>query len=73
MTAPDGAQGAIVDWIEPLGTDNSGIVPVRTSTHNPGTVFNVGTTTVVYTFTDVAGNQAQCTFNVIVTGKLDYF
>jgi gliding motility-associated-like protein len=39
---------------------------VITSNHNPGSEFNVGTTTVTYTATDAAGNKATCSFAVIV-------
>ena len=55
-----------VPWTEPTATDNSGMVPTVTQSHQPGDSFNVGTTTVTYTFTDLAGNQAQCSFTIIV-------
>jgi gliding motility-associated-like protein len=38
-----------------------------TFTHTPGTLFPVGTTTVVYTVTDGAGNVSTCAFDVNVT------
>ena len=35
--------------------------------------FRVGTSTVIYTFTDAAGNEAICSFNVnVVSGKKTY-
>ena len=37
-----------------------------TTTKNPGTVFNLGTTVVTYTATDAAGNTSTCSFNVLV-------
>ena len=37
-----------------------------TTTKNPGTIFNLGTTLVTYTATDAAGNTSTCSFNVIV-------
>ncbi len=57
---------AIVNWTEPIITDNctSGIVPV--SNFASGSVFPLGTTTVNYTATDEGGNQATCSFQVIV-------
>ncbi|MEN2284533.1 HYR domain-containing protein, partial [Algoriphagus sp. SE2] len=57
--------GAIVNWIEPTASDNSGSVTL-TSNFEPGTIFPVGITTVVYTARDAAGNQSTCSFNVIV-------
>ena len=53
-----------VTWTEPTATDNSGMTSTVTQSHQPGDSFNVGTTTVTYTFTDMAGNQAQCSFSV---------
>jgi gliding motility-associated-like protein/uncharacterized repeat protein (TIGR01451 family) len=59
---------ATVTWIAPTATDNCGVVTVS-STHNPGDVFPVGTTTVTYTFTDGANpsNVSECSFTVTVT------
>jgi hypothetical protein len=37
-----------------------------TSTHNPGDIFPVGTTTVTYTATDASGLTDECSFDVIV-------
>src|SRR5262249_49004879 len=34
--------------------------------HSPGDLFPVGTTQVVYTFTDATGNPTTCSFNVTV-------
>ena len=53
-----------VTWIPPTATDNSGGIPVVSSSHQPGSVFSVGTAQVTYTFTDSSGNQAQCSFTV---------
>ncbi|MEN3010155.1 MAG: HYR domain-containing protein, partial [Candidatus Bipolaricaulaceae bacterium] len=49
----------------PTASDNCGVVSF-TSTHNPGDVFPVGTTTVTYTARDAAGNTASCSFKVTV-------
>ena len=51
-------------WTEPTATDNTGMTPTVSSSHQPGDSFPVGTTQVTYTFTDQAGNQAQCSFTV---------
>ena len=61
---------ATVSWTEPTATDNSGMTPTVTQTHQPGDSFNVGTTTVTYTFTDMTGNQAMCTFDVVIGNYL---
>jgi gliding motility-associated-like protein len=59
------ACGNTATWAAPTATDNCGTV-ITSSTHNPGDFFPVGTTTVTYTFTDAASNNATCSFNVIV-------
>ena len=56
---------ADVTWNAPTAADNCAIATF-TSTHNPGDTFDVGTTPVTYTATDVNGNVSTCTFNVIV-------
>ena len=42
------------------------MTPTVTQSHRPGESFPEGTTQVVYTFTDVAGNSARCSFEVTV-------
>jgi len=54
------------NWISPVVTDNCG-TPQITSTHQNGSSFNEGITTVVYTATDRCGNSATCSFTVTVT------
>lgn len=56
---------AVVNWVEPIATDNCGNV-VITSTHNPGAEFSFGITPVTYTATDQYGNLSTCSFNVVV-------
>lgn len=60
---------AAVTWTAPTGTDNCSAVSVS-STHNPGTLFPIGTTLVTYTITDVANNKSYNTFNVIVKDEI---
>ena len=56
---------ATVNWTAPTASDNCGTVTL-TTTKNPGTVFSLGTTTVIYTATDAAGRTSTCSFNVVV-------
>ncbi|HEY0655634.1 MAG TPA: HYR domain-containing protein [Chryseosolibacter sp.] len=56
---------ASVTWVPPSVTDNCQVT--ISSTHQPGASFSIGTTRVTYTATDAAGNQASCSFDVIVT------
>ena len=63
--------GAIVSWIEPTATSNSGVVSLQSRTRAPGQFFVVGSTPVTYIFVDSIGQTTECTFNVIVTeGKI---
>ena len=57
--------GATYSWPTPNPTDNCGISSL-TPTVPSGSYFNPGLTTVIYTATDIAGNTAQCSFNVMV-------
>ncbi|WP_299274548.1 HYR domain-containing protein [uncultured Psychroserpens sp.] len=52
-------------WTPPTANDNCDVT--LTSTHNPGDVFGLGTTTVVYTATDNAGNSVSCSFDVTIS------
>jgi len=60
---------AVVTWTNPTATDNctlSGSL-IWNKSHNPGSIFAVGTTTVVYSVSDAAGNTSlACSFNVTV-------
>ena len=51
-----------------LAMDNSGFVTL-TSNYQPGDVFPIGKTEVVYSATDPSGNSAIVTFVVTVTGR----
>ncbi|XP_072023013.1 hyalin-like isoform X3 [Amphiura filiformis] len=63
-TLAEGSTSLSVNWIEPSATDNSGIAPTIYMTHSSGGDFTIGSTQVVYTFTDQAGNSATCRFTV---------
>ena len=59
---------ATVSWIEPTATDDClGAMTYTTRNHAPGDVFPLGTTTVTYTFTDLASNTSTCSFNITVS------
>eukprot|EP00048_Salpingoeca_helianthica_P005614 m.89588 g.89588 ORF g.89588 m.89588 type:complete len:1841 (-) comp13665_c1_seq2:33-5555(-) len=54
-------------WAVPVATDNAGQAGlVVTGTGLPGEDFSVGTTAVVYTARDAAGNRASCTFFITI-------
>lgn len=54
-----------VSWTAPTASDNCGVQSL-TSTHDPGALFSLGTTSVSYMATDVNGNSAMCSFTVTV-------
>lgn len=64
VTAPVGTCSAVVTFT-PTGSDNCS-VPTITTSPASGSVFPVGTTTVLATATDAAGNTRTCTFTVTV-------
>jgi hypothetical protein len=60
-----------VSWNAPLAIDNCGAPDLSAKDSygniiNNGQVFNQGTTTVIYTSTDLCGNMSQCSFDVTV-------
>jgi HYR domain/Ricin-type beta-trefoil lectin domain-like/Secretion system C-terminal sorting domain len=59
---------ARAQWALPTITDNCG-TPTLTSTHNPGSCFNLGLTNVTYTATDTRNNKSTCSFLVTVTNN----
>ncbi len=58
--------GATVNYVAATATDNVTVSPVITYSKASGTVFPVGTTTVMVTATDGAGNISTGTFTVTV-------
>jgi gliding motility-associated-like protein len=69
LLLPTNKCDTILNWTEPTATDNCGIDTVMTN-FAPGSVFPSGTTTVVYTATDFAGNTATCSFTVAALDKV---
>ena len=57
---------AVVSWTVPSALDNCSGLVTLTSDHNPGETFPVGTTTVIYTATDLLNNTSTCSFTVTV-------
>jgi hypothetical protein len=56
------------DWTVPRAVDNNGDVGlVVVGTSKPGDRFPVGETVVTYRARDAAGNEASCTFKVVIT------
>jgi hypothetical protein len=64
-----GICGAIVSWPAPVIVDDCSLAS-STITHESGTLFLLGPTTVGITATDAAGNQSSTTFDVIVVDDL---
>lgn len=60
-----GPAGAVVEFGATALDDVDGAVPVRFS-REPGSVFPLGTTTVIVTAVDAAGNEAAASFEVTV-------
>ncbi|MBV9958138.1 MAG: DUF5011 domain-containing protein [Acidobacteria bacterium] len=63
----EGAGIATVTYATPSGADDSNSVSV-TCDRPSGSAFPVGTTTVTCTATDAGGNEAACSFDVVVDG-----
>lgn len=57
-------QSCLATWTDPIVSDNSGIVSRLSQSHQSGSQFPPGTTTVMYTYGDPTGNTAVCTFTV---------
>jgi hypothetical protein len=57
---------AIATWEHPSVKDNCTSIPTIQYSHEPGTNFPVGVTTVTYTAKDAKGNTSMCTFTITV-------
>ncbi|HEY6328514.1 MAG TPA: HYR domain-containing protein, partial [Blastocatellia bacterium] len=65
LTAGPNDGSVVVNYITPIATDNCAGVTVQCNPAS-GSAFPVGTTTVLCTATDAAGNKTTCTFLVCV-------
>jgi PKD repeat protein len=63
--APPGANEAVVEWDEPEAEDNCGIASL-VCTPASGSVFPLGASEVTCVVTDISGNEASCTFTIVV-------
>ena len=61
-----------VMWNSPSAVDNSGEQPLETSNKVSGDVFEEGNTSVMYNFTDAAGNVATCEFTISLSSKFPF-
>ena len=68
QSTDNGLPTALVTWTEPTAVDNSGIQTL-TSTHIPGSSFNIGIAIVTYTSIDAAGHKTTQQFSVSVEGN----
>lgn len=64
ITISSAACDGVASWTPPTVSDNC--TATLSSTHQPGSTFPVGTTTVTYTATDPEGNTSVCNFKVVV-------
>ena len=62
----------MVNWTEPVATDNSGLSPKVTTNYHSPQRFGEGAHVIVYNAMDQSGNKATCTFTVVVTGITNY-
>ena len=60
---------ALVNWTEPVATDNSGVEPNVMSNYQSPQRFSQGIHVITYTAVDQSGNNATCTFQVEVLGN----
>lgn len=65
VECPTDSNVASVTWIPPRASSSSPLLPI-TSNSQSGDSFGIGTTSVIYQFSDVFGNEAVCTFQVEV-------
>ena len=66
---PQGSTTTTVTWSEPTVSDNQPGFQTYANLESGVSPFVTGVTTVTYTATDQAGNQASCMFTVTVSRK----
>ncbi|HIC14773.1 MAG TPA: HYR domain-containing protein, partial [Gemmatimonadetes bacterium] len=70
LSTEPGICSALATWIEPTGEDNCEVLSLISS-HDPDTYFEVGTTEVTITLTDINGNVTEDVMLVTVTDDED--
>lgn len=65
ITAELGQTSAVVTWVDPLVDDNCGSTTLA-SNFLSGDIFQIGTTEVIFTAIDSAGNESNDFFSVVV-------
>ena len=59
-----------VNWQRPTATDNSGEEPYLHASKEPGSLFDVPSSSeILYRATDDAGNEATCSFKITLKRK----
>ncbi|MDT0678221.1 HYR domain-containing protein [Autumnicola musiva] len=71
VSTEEGESFAVVNFEEATATDNCEVTVEQTAGPFSGSQFPVGTTTITYTATDAAGNNAECSFTVTVEEEPD--
>ncbi len=61
---------AVARWIAPTASDNCTANPILSSNFTSGQNFTSGSTVVIYTARDAAGNSSQCRFTITVVQNL---
>lgn len=67
--ATECSSSALLTWIEPKATDNSGHVSISYPAIRPPVNLGIGLYSVLYSAIDNSGNRANCTFIVQVASK----
>ena len=60
---------AIANWTEPIPVDNCSAI-ISKQSHQPGTVFPLGTTVVKYQAEDASTNTVSCSFTITVENNI---
>ena len=61
-----GSAGRDVTWSDPTVSDNSGSVSLVFNSHESGSTFGPGQTTVTYIYQDPNNNRGQCEFTITI-------
>ncbi|XP_063957984.1 hyalin-like [Lytechinus pictus] len=65
--ADEGYPFTVISWFRPLANDDRGGPITMTSSHQPGDVFYIGSTEVVYIAQDESLNWGTCSFIITIT------